>query len=199
MGRYNGVNHLAMATADIDKTIFFWRDLLEMPLVVGIADPGFQIYFFEISPTDMIGFFHWPQVRPLPEKDHGLPVEGPFAFDHLAIGLNERDDLWLLKDRLEAAGFWVSEVMDLGFIESVYSFDPNGIAIEFSWPKQGVDPRRAPTLVGRAPAAAALEGPLPQPGRWPAPPAPTPPQQRRSYPGEGRDLADQSKNLWRGK
>lgn len=55
--------------------------------MVGIADPGFQIYFFEISPTDMIGFFHWPQVRPLPEKDHGLPVEGPFAFDHLAIGL----------------------------------------------------------------------------------------------------------------
>lgn len=199
MSRYSGVNHLAMATSDIEKTIFFWRDLLEMRLVAGLAEPGFKIYFFEISETDLIGFFHWPGVEPLPEKDHGLPVGGPYAFDHVAIGLKSRDDLWLLRDRLDAAGFWVSEVMDLGFIESLYSFDPNGIAIEFSWPKAEPDIRRQPTLVGDSPPAAALEGPAPRPERWPRPAEPTPPDQRRTYPGEGRALADQTKNRWRGR
>jgi len=30
MIKFNGVNHLAMATGDMDKTIRFWRDLLGM-------------------------------------------------------------------------------------------------------------------------------------------------------------------------
>ena len=33
--RYTGINHLAMATGDIDATIRFWRDLLGMRLVAG--------------------------------------------------------------------------------------------------------------------------------------------------------------------
>ena len=28
MIKFNGINHLAMATRDLDKTIRFWRDLL---------------------------------------------------------------------------------------------------------------------------------------------------------------------------
>jgi hypothetical protein len=28
MIKYNGINHLAMTTGDMDKTIRFWRDLL---------------------------------------------------------------------------------------------------------------------------------------------------------------------------
>ena len=76
------------------------------------------------------------------------------AFDHVSIGVGQRDELWDIKDRLDAAGFWVSEVMDLGFIESLYSFDPNGIAVEFSWPRPGVDLRRNPALVGGRPAPA---------------------------------------------
>ncbi len=35
MANLNGVNHLAMATGDMDKTIRFWRDLLGMKLVAG--------------------------------------------------------------------------------------------------------------------------------------------------------------------
>jgi catechol 2,3-dioxygenase-like lactoylglutathione lyase family enzyme len=35
MVRFNGVNHLAMATGDMDTTIRYWRDLLGMRLVAG--------------------------------------------------------------------------------------------------------------------------------------------------------------------
>ena len=115
-----------------------------------------------------------------------------------SIGVGQRDELWDIKDRLDAAGFWVSEVMDLGFIESLYSFDPNGIAIEFSWPRPGVDLRRNPALVGGRTAPAALEGPEPQSGHWPEPAEPTEPEDRVTYSGEGGDLADPAANIWQG-
>jgi len=49
--KFNGVNHLAMATGNMDKTILFWRDLLGMRLVAGLGQKGYRHYFFEISPT----------------------------------------------------------------------------------------------------------------------------------------------------
>jgi len=42
--RYNGVNHLAMATGDMDGTIRFWRDLLGFRLVAGLGAPGSELF-----------------------------------------------------------------------------------------------------------------------------------------------------------
>ena len=184
---YTGINHLAMATHDMDATIRFWRDLLGMRLVAGLGRPGYRHYFLEISETDMLTFFEWPEVAPIEPKDHGVPVKGPFAFDHVSIGVRERNDLWEIRDRLESAGFWVSELIDHGFIFSVYSFDPNNIAIEFSCPVPGVDIRSHPVMAERNPSAVTQEGSEPQPGKWPAPTV-TPLSERRVYPGEGREF-----------
>lgn len=185
--RYTGINHLAMATRDMDATIRFWRDLLRLRLVAGLGRPGYRHYFLEITDTDMIAFFEWPDVEPVPPRDHGVPVKGPCAFDHVSIGVRDRDDLWEIKDRLEAAGFWVSEVIDHGFIFSIYSFDPNNIPIEFSCPVPGVDIRAFPVMADRHPSAVTREGAEPRDGIWPEP-ATTPYAERRIYPGEGRDL-----------
>ena len=185
MSHYTGINHLAMVTGDMETTIRFWRDLLGMRLVAGLGRPGYRHYFFEISPYDMIAFFEWPGVEKIPEKDHGVPVKGPVAFDHVSIGVVSDEDLWRLKGRLEAAGIWVSEVIDHGFIHSIYSFDPNQIPIEFSAPVAAVDVRCRPQMHDRQPAMAAIEGSEPQPGHWPEVVQPTPEDDRRVFPGEG--------------
>ena len=91
MIRFNGVNHIAMATGDIDTTIRFWRDLLGMRLIAGLGQPGYRHYFFEISETCAIAFFEWPSVTPVQEKEHGQVVRGPFMFDHISFGV-ETDD-----------------------------------------------------------------------------------------------------------
>lgn len=196
MIKYSGINHLAMATRDMDRTIRFWRDLLEMRIVAGLGKPGYRAYFLQISATDMIGFFEWPHVEPVPEKDHGYPVNGPFIFDHVSIGVEAPEDLWTLKDRLENAGFWVSEVVDHGFIHSIYSFDPNGIPIELSWSVDGVDLRAHPVMVDSSPSAVTLEGPEPNAGVWPQVETPTPPEEQRAYPGEGAELTAGIKRNW---
>lgn len=197
MVKYNGINHLAMATGDMDGTIRFWRDLLGMRLVAGLGRPGRRHYFFQLNDKDLIAFFEWPKVKPVPEKEHGYPVEGPFIFDHVSIGVEQKLDLLKLYDKLSAAGFWVSEIIDHGFIHSLYSFDPNGIPIEFSWNVPGVDIRANPSMVDKAPSQVTKEGSEPQAGHWPPVIEPTPADDYVAYPGEGMALADpNTKQTW---
>jgi catechol 2,3-dioxygenase-like lactoylglutathione lyase family enzyme len=188
MVKYTGINHLAMATRDMDTTIRFWRDLLGLRLVAGLGGPKYRHYFFELSEYDMIAFFEWPDVEKMPEKDHGVPVRGPFVFDHVSLGVESDEDLWKLKDKLETAGIWVSEVIDHGFIHSIYSFDPNNIPIEFSAPIPGLDIRKSPKMKDKNPTAIAEEGVEPQTGHWPEVKKPTPLEDRSIYPGEGMAL-----------
>jgi len=188
MVRFNGVNHLAMATGDMDRTIRFWRDLLGMRLVAGLGQPGYRHYFFQISDADLIAFFEWPGVKPVMKKEHGRPVAGPYIFDHVSFGVEAEDDLWQLKDKLEAAGFPVSDVIDHGFIHSIYAHDPNGIPIEFSHNVEGVDIRKEPQMRDKKPSQITLEGAAPQLKAWPRVARATPESERMVYPGAGSEL-----------
>jgi catechol 2,3-dioxygenase-like lactoylglutathione lyase family enzyme len=187
---YTGINHLAMVTGDMDRTVRFWRDFLGMRLVAGLGSSEYRHYFFEISEGDMIAFFEWPDVECIEEKDHGVPVRGPMAFDHVSIGVDSDSDLVGLKLKFEAANLWVSELIDHGFIHSIYAFDPNHIPIEFSAPVPGVDLRKNPKILDRNPSRTAQEGSAPVPGHWPEPDTDTMDTDRFVYPGEGRVFAE---------
>jgi catechol 2,3-dioxygenase-like lactoylglutathione lyase family enzyme len=186
--RYNGVNHLAMATGDMDRAIRFWRDLLGMRLVAGLGDPGCRHYFFELSDRDLVAFFGWLGGKPVPEKEHGRPVRGPFIFDHVSFGVDSEEDLWILKSRLESAGFYASDVIDHGFIHSIYSYDPNGIPIGFSANLPGRDVRKTPRIVEAAPSQVSLEGPEPRLDKWPVVERLPSESERAVYPGAGGEL-----------
>ena len=188
--RFTGINHLAFVTKDMEITIRYWRDLLGLRLIAGIGDHRYRHYFFELSETDMIAFFEWPDVDPIPEKDHGVPVKGPFCFDHVSLGVADVDMLWALKNRIEVAGFWISEVMDHGFIHSAYSFDPNHIPVEFSVQMETMDLRKNPRMRDRHPARLAQEGADPVPDHWPEVVSPTPVSERMVFPGEGLELSE---------
>ncbi len=188
MIKFNGVNHLAMATGNMDETIRFWRDLLGMRLVAGVGRPGYRHYFFEISENDLIAFFEWTDVEPVAKKEHGRPVEGPFIFDHVSFGVETEDGLWELKDKLTAAGFSVSDVIDHGFIHSIYAHDPNGIPNEFSHNVEGVDNRKEPAMVDSDPSDVSREGSEPLFDKWLQVEKQTPQEERVVYPGAGSEL-----------
>jgi catechol 2,3-dioxygenase-like lactoylglutathione lyase family enzyme len=185
---FKGINHVALVTRDMDGTIRFWRDLLGMRLIAAMGRPGYRHYFLEVSQSDMVAFFEWPEVEPALDKDPGVPVKGPFAFDHVALGVECQDDLWELKNRLSAAGFWVSEVVDHGFIYSLYSFDPNNIAVEFTYNVPGRDIRSQPLFTDVSPCKTAQEGPEKQPGMWNETAEMETQEARVVYPGEGSEL-----------
>jgi catechol 2,3-dioxygenase-like lactoylglutathione lyase family enzyme len=159
-----------------------------MRLVAGLGQPGYRHYFFQISETDLIAFFEWTGIEPVVRKEHGSPVNGPFIFDHVSFGVETEDDLWQLKDKLDAAGFPVSDVVDHGFIHSIYAHDPNGIPIEFSHNVEAVDIRKEPQLIDKAPSRITLEGVEAQDKIWPQVTTPTAQSKRIIYPGAGSEL-----------
>lgn len=182
MAKFSGLNHLAIATGDMDKTVRFWRDLAGMRLIAAMGHPVFRQYVFEMSGRDLLVFFEWPGVEPLPEKGHGYPTKGPFGFDRVAVGVESDDDLFELKDRLNAADVWVSEVLDHGFIHSIYTFDPNGIPVEFS--SNVGDVRKKPIFSDKSPSDITKEGPEPNLKAWPAVKNPTKKEEQKVYPGD---------------
>ncbi len=187
MVRVLGIHHLALVTGSLDLTIRFWRDLVGLEMCARLGAPGYRQYFFAAGERTLVAFFEWPGAQPVPEKDHGAPQRGPIVFDHVCLELAGDDDLFDLRDRLEAAGFWVSEAMDQGFVRSVYTFDPNGVPVEFSVAAGPADLRATPRFVDREPGAVAAEGAGPQAAVWPAPKRPTPESERRVYPGAGSE------------
>lgn len=192
MFKYNGINHVALATGDMDSTIRFWRDLLGMRIIGGHGKPGNRQYFFGLTDNTLISFFEWPGVQPVPDKDPGRAVRGPFSLDHIAIEVKDEEEIWRLKESLEAADVWVSEVIDNGFIHSIFSTDPNNIQLEFCSRVKGVRMDEL-KMVDSHPTPAALEGPEPQNDKWPPVKNPLPPDERKIYPGELKKMMNDKK------
>lgn len=186
MKKYTGLHHLAFITNDMEKTVRFWRDLLGMRLVYAYGEDGYRQYFFEVSEGNMISFFEWPGAEGIPYRRHGQPEAGPRIFDHISIGVENEDRLWELSDLLVSADFPASDVVDHGCFLSIYSYDPNGIPIEFSMPMKEVDLGRNPVLRDREPIPSAREGSDPVPGIWPEI-EPLPLDERIVVPGEGSE------------
>ena len=84
------------------------------------------------------------------------------------------------------SGIEVSEVVDHGFIYSIYVHDPNNISLEFSYTVY--NSRGMPMFNDMAPVKAADEGAFPQKGYWPDEIDPTPVGQRVVLPGAGWNL-----------
>ncbi|MEO5338679.1 MAG: VOC family protein [Magnetospirillum sp. WYHS-4] len=187
MIRYTGLHHPAFVTGDLERTVRFWRDLLGLKLVYTSGRQGDRQAFFSLDGRDtFIVFFEWPQVERIPYRRHGEPRQGPHVFDHLAIAVRSEADLWELMARLEIARMPVSDVIDHGFCRSLYSYDPNGLPIEFLWPDPAVDLAARPVFADRDPLPAAAEGPHPRPGFWPEPEQ-IPEEDRVVFPGAGHE------------
>ena len=135
--KFRGINHLAMVTNDMDKTIRFYRDVLGMQLVGALGSTPerkrYRHYFFETGPNSTIAFFEWPGMLEEFHKPAGMPVQGRVQFDHISFDVENEDALLELQDKLTKAGVEVTEVVDHKFIHSIYFTDPNGIALEASF------------------------------------------------------------------
>ena len=152
-----GVNHIALVTSDMARTVRFYRDVLGMPLVKAIDLPhGMgQHFFFDIGNGDCLAFFwfpHAPKAVPGVSNAGALPGVGDIAsahasMNHLAFNV-PLDRFEEYRQKLIDAGVEVSMVMDHDespdqvasvfhpgvYVRSFYFFDPDGVMLEFaSW------------------------------------------------------------------
>jgi len=129
---WRGINHLAMITPDMDETVRFYHGVLGMRLVATVRAGPMRHYFFEMAPGNTIAFFEWDGVQTF-AKPAGIRVKTPIQFDHLSFNVADEQALLELRDRLQLKGCEVTDVVDHGFIHSIYFTDPHGIALEASY------------------------------------------------------------------
>ena len=131
--RWRGINHLALVTNDMDKTVRFYHGVLGMRLVASVMAGPMRHYFFEMGPENTIAFFEVKSAETF-MAPAGIPDRLRKAqFDHLSFNLPDEQALLDLRDRLKSAECGVTDVVDHGFVRSIYFNDPNGIALEASW------------------------------------------------------------------
>ena len=130
--RWRGVNHLALVTPDMDATVRFYAGVLGMRVVATTRAGPMRHYFFEIGPENTVAFFDIDGIGTF-AKPAGAPPSQTIQFDHLSFNLPDERGLLDLRQRLLDAGCECTEVVDHGFVRSVYFTDPNGIALEASW------------------------------------------------------------------
>jgi catechol-2,3-dioxygenase len=102
--------------------------------VASIGTDSFRHYFFEVGAENTIAFFEYrdADVNRF-AKPAGIPDPRAIQFDHLSLNLPDEHALEALRARLKAADCEVTDVVDHGFMRSIYFTDPNGIALEASW------------------------------------------------------------------
>jgi catechol 2,3-dioxygenase-like lactoylglutathione lyase family enzyme len=131
---WRGINHLALITNDMDATTRFWHGVLGARLVAHLGTHSFRHYFFEFGEEQTVAFFEYQggAVERF-QVPAGVPDRRKTQFDHLSFNLPDEHALTELRARLKSHGCEVTDVIDHGFVRSIYFHDPNGIALEASW------------------------------------------------------------------
>jgi catechol 2,3-dioxygenase-like lactoylglutathione lyase family enzyme len=142
--RWRGINHLALITHDMDATVRFYHGALGARIVATVGTPSFRHYFFDLGAGTSVAFFEYADTSAEPfAKPAGIPDARAAQFDHVSFGVADEAALLELRDRLKEHGCEVTDVVDHGFIRSIYFTDPCGIALEASWWVEDATGRRS--------------------------------------------------------
>ena len=138
------LNHIALATRDLEATIRFYTDVLGMhadeiepanPIhgrtcIIKLspnATSHFHLHFFEQADAQPI------QVHPEMSRRLMFPTVG---VHHIAFGLPDAAAAARLQERLEARGIPTTPVMDQGDVYNLLFNDNNDLSLEANWPKE---------------------------------------------------------------
>jgi len=127
-----GAHHVAYRCRNAEETRAFYEDLLGLPLATVVRDDAgetpFLHLFFQLQDGNFIAFFD--VAEEVPEKTWRMR-DGLRDF-HYAMEVADLAELMAFKERLERANIKVFGPVDHGFVHSIYFWDPNGVALEFT-------------------------------------------------------------------
>jgi catechol 2,3-dioxygenase-like lactoylglutathione lyase family enzyme len=136
-----GVHHVSLATADMDRCVHFYRDLLGMQLhrispipsgfapfetIVGMRDTAGQVAQFSLGNLHMEVFCY---TRPVPRPGERRPACDA-GIRHIAFDVK---DIHAEYARLKAGGVdFISppQHLQMGGVTSCYFYDPDGNILE---------------------------------------------------------------------
>ena len=141
---WQGVNHIALVTLDLDATIHFYQDVLGLRLLANLppndlhgrhcvlwpGGSGLGLHFFELADAQI--FTH-------PDALSSLCFV-PGALQHISLTLPDAEAGRAMWERLNTLGIQTTEIMEQRPIYNFGFLDNNGIQVEVAWFKPGVAP-----------------------------------------------------------
>jgi catechol 2,3-dioxygenase-like lactoylglutathione lyase family enzyme len=142
----NGINHLALSTSDMRKTLLYFNDVLGFPLAALYWMHGVKgtIHgFLKINDSSLLAFVYHPKVSPNIQlgKTHPGSMEGTSAkgtMHHLSFNVTSMEGLASLQDRLDAKGIACTKSKPDCYPSSIQFPGPDGMLLEVSC-KQDID------------------------------------------------------------
>jgi catechol 2,3-dioxygenase-like lactoylglutathione lyase family enzyme len=121
----DGVNHVAVLTADTDRLHAFYRDVFEATVSHDqeVAD-GMRMSIIDVGPHSELNVF---EVAGNTEAQRQTPSFGRGRLDHIGLQAASLEAFALLRDRLVARGATDGFVTDFGPVLSVFFTDPDGL------------------------------------------------------------------------
>jgi catechol 2,3-dioxygenase-like lactoylglutathione lyase family enzyme len=130
------IHHVAYRCKDAKETTNWYKDMLNMDLVLAIAenevpstkapDPYMHI-FLDAGSGNVLAFFELPN-SPEMDRDQNTPE----WVQHIALSVNSLDEVISAKEELESKGLDVLGPVNHGIFQSIYFFDPNGHRLELA-------------------------------------------------------------------
>ena len=130
------LHHVAYRCNDAKQTADFYIDILGLKHYAAVSEDTvpstgekcpYMHIFFAMADGSCVAFFEVPESPPA-IKDTNTPE----WVQHLALVVEDEEELLEKKAKLEAAGVDVIGPTDHGFCQSIYFFDPNGHRLELT-------------------------------------------------------------------
>ncbi len=132
----NGVNHIAVLTADMDRFIRFYQEAFDAKVISDnpnhAGHEGERMVIMSIGgPSDFNVF----QVPGNTQASVQTPMFGRGRLDHFGLNASSREALEEVRQRLIRLGASDGTITDFGKQLSVFFRDPDGLEAEVVWIK----------------------------------------------------------------
>lgn len=134
----DGINHVAVLTADTDRFVAFYRDVFDAT-VGGFPDagPGVRLTFVDLGDGRELNVF---EIDGNDEATRQTPMFGRGRIDHLGLQAASLDAFTEIRRRLVERGASDGFVTDFGPVLSVFFRDPDGLEGEVCVPNPDAVP-----------------------------------------------------------
>jgi catechol 2,3-dioxygenase-like lactoylglutathione lyase family enzyme len=133
----NGLNHVAVLTADTDRLHAFYRDVFEATVSHDVRDGALRFSLVDIGPHTELNVF---ELDGNTESTRQVPMFGRGRLDHLGLQAVSLEAFEEIRRRLLARGACDEFVTDFGPVFSLFFRDPDGLEAEVCVPNPDAKP-----------------------------------------------------------
>lgn len=133
-----GIHHVALITADLDRLVQFYRDVLDVHVWLDLTEEGMRHAMFDVGAGASLHAFEQP------DNGHAEGVDAVFDrghLDHLALRVADEASFETLRGRLVDAGASDGTVIDFGVAREIVFRDPDGHTLELALAVPSSTPR----------------------------------------------------------